>query len=1159
MTQFSRSPDDMNSELTLVGYLNEYSREVMPIAATPLFQNGNVRYIREGNDIHQIDPDQLRDLENRGWLTWRSPLAVSSDFGRVLLYESEADVDASIDPAGLVETYLLPSQEKKTRNDLACAYIRRALKSLRLVTGQTFDADDRHMAAAMDHLARAARARPELIAVRALRASIADYSRSLSTVNSELAEFEFELSKYDIRESVVSISKEHTVIGRKWRNFFIAKEQLNVSLENASPERPLVYESTAPNDPLAFSWICDITDLFTSCIPLKPYEALVNTVGFLQFLVLHALSMPESRMTYELKVYLAGLPAKNSPVFLNIEDTNKTLSLWSESDDAHAAALAGRFRGIVSLVWCDKIDLENHASVAYMRYERDKERTPLRALEYMVALLEMERGRDSIHDRYRSLVNQGILMGLLERLKMQTEAFELAKRITAEADFHDISQDYATSTGKSKKNTGNAIESVGNAYTTVGYAQFGRADYEAAEKSYGMALKFLQVRLAHDRQVNNPPNIRLLDRIAFATYVLALIRNDRSLAQQAVSRYSEMNALNGKLTTWQSNCLRIAKDLLDGKGAENPLKSIRENIGSSPTLSSQIRRIVWTAYGRTLRSQSTRDHEAAAPTYTTDFGELIGELKNLYQEDPNNPEVVLNLLKATVAAFSSASTFLHSDDYGAARYFLDKDSSQTLAASLKSQIDNVWPPAIDNLDLHLTVRHSLELLAKYFLRMRQYLSAQQFNDLLLHLAPKDAVANMRKKSLEGLCAIDLTAILKATQSLASMATFFETTARDRNEAARLWFEAGVVCSNGVLRVRPENSEILRKESTRFYSQAVKALSPPHPAAVFKLAENLHLAGESSEAIEHLNRIASNDYRAAVLFGQIVCSTPELQNAVPMADRHLANALSTYVLNPRPSRRPIQLLLDIGCSLYRQHPTKVAPEWLCDVKKLATQPDIFEAALQVLLRHRVFEDQLTSTCLLLLRGGRGDSARLLSYYLGALAKRKAPELLRTVDSLPHMPSLEREDIVAITPLLSDPAIDSKAFLKNVGLWTNDLDVWWRTVSEKKINKDLLNIANSSSPKLINAQTLIGDTGLNELDGIRSVWVDRVALLDMRQALFGNRQVNSFYKLNEGGVTLVWDKDDYGIPSESDAFLEYSAVGIGARYFSSRREILVPFTA
>jgi hypothetical protein len=323
--------------------------------------------------------------------------------------------------------------------------------------------------------------------------------------------------------------------------------------------------------------------------------------------------------------------------------------------------------------------------------------------------------------------------------------------------------------------------------------------------------------------------------------------------------------------------------------------------------------------------------------------------------------------------------------------------------------------------------------------------------------------------------------------------------------------------------------------------------------VFRLAENLHLSGESDKAIDYLGKMEEKDFRAAVLLGRIICSKSEMTNIVPIAEQRVANALRHHLSRQPISRFAVQRLLDVACCLYKKQTVPAAPEWLKLLQAAVRRPEIFGAGLDVLLRHRVFDEKLTELCNELLQQQRGDDKRVLRYYLGSLANRLTTDYGKIVSSLREAPVLTHEDVVAITPCFNETSVNSKTFLEDLRFWTDDLEVWWHKVSETDINDKLLRSVKSVDPVLVDAHTFVESARVAE----RSVWIDKDAFMRLRTALLGNSQRGSFAQIDDCGVAFSWTASEALIPNESDPFVQYSAARVDARYFSSNRQIVVGF--
>jgi hypothetical protein len=273
----------MNHQLMVVGYLNSFARDVTPVAATPLFQVDGKRYVREGEQRREIDKDQLEELEHGGWLNWELPQAIPSDDGRILVHDNPIDLLYGNEPPGLLKSYLLPGEEQAKRNELATAYLNRALNELYLVIGNNLNSHEQHFDAALTHLGYLARARPDLVATRALRAVITDYCRNIRAVNAELAETQFELSRYGIREWDLDLWYDHT-IARGWRNFIISQDGVRVIAESEDGAQRVAYEASGGVDTFGLWWFQNVSKLVTECAPLKPYRELITTVSLFQLL-----------------------------------------------------------------------------------------------------------------------------------------------------------------------------------------------------------------------------------------------------------------------------------------------------------------------------------------------------------------------------------------------------------------------------------------------------------------------------------------------------------------------------------------------------------------------------------------------------------------------------------------------------------------------------------------------------------------------------------------------------------------------------------------------------------------------------------------------------------------------------------------------------------
>lgn len=173
----------MKSQVSIVGYLNRYTKDVVPISATPIFYADGTMYVRELEGRRIIDQHEENELSDTGWLTrFPEPISVPSDEGRILLYEDLSNHT-------LVEQYLLPNEEKAMRSRLANTYLGMVLDALRKMPGDIITIDK-----GLDRVARSGSG-TETILARIAKALIAHSLGNLPAFNAELAEIEFEMRR----------------------------------------------------------------------------------------------------------------------------------------------------------------------------------------------------------------------------------------------------------------------------------------------------------------------------------------------------------------------------------------------------------------------------------------------------------------------------------------------------------------------------------------------------------------------------------------------------------------------------------------------------------------------------------------------------------------------------------------------------------------------------------------------------------------------------------------------------------------------------------------------------------------------------------------------------------------------------------------------------
>lgn len=1167
----------MSAELKVIGYLNRFERDALPIAATPVFQFGDRRYVRERSSKRDIDMNEMIELEDGGWITWVNASVVNSDEGRFLLHEDLSDLLHDNHPAGLVQSYLLPSEEHTRRTELATAYLSKALRTLCMIeSGDIQDADNNMpIEYAMNELEHIARARPEMMAVRVLKAAIADNFDNSAQMNAEMAQIKFEFSRCGISEWIVDMDNNPDS-GRGWHTFEISENSLKV-IPTASKNFPgrEGYESTVTVDPFSLLWFREIEKLVCTLKWLAVYGNLLKTVSLFQLLILHVRKQKQEELSTEkLKRFLVSMPMKSSPLLINLGRESPTLnfSIWgsTSTDDKLVAlenALAGRIIGMLTLNAKQNGNIDLVADTLSNNILKMPVSVRIRNVK---ALLEIENERSGGGKLYRELFYRSCVMKAYEELKLTKREEEEGRLLVARADYQYLANAYGDPqySHYEHHNIGNAIDSVWYTQCRIGQLHFRLNEYDAAENLFEQACQYLQFRMGHQ---DDAPIIRLLDSYAYSTYMLALLQSDRVLAAKAVELYNKLMIFTA-LGYWQEKCLRNAQALKQGSGLSDDevQEFIRSVLANAVTVypssnHEMLRARVWKLYGMSIRKQNNETDSIGGLEH---FDDLFMKLTEWHQNEPSNDEVAIMRLKACIATFKfSLSKFeLLSDSYETSSYALSYQFTKERAASLDMVLQDFMLPGQNTQDfrrtndIRKTKEHAIELLAKYFFSYcRDYETAKRYNDYLIASDPNDLIATMRKHFILAEMASTQQDVIDTAKSLEKSAAEYREKG-DADEAARRFFQAGAIYSSAAIRFSNDNN--LRQGAIGLYREAVATKRPPHLAAVYRLAENLYLVGETSESINYISRIDETDWRAAVLYGRIVCSTFDSTN-ISVAENRLTIALQ-HLLQQRPPhlRAQVRKLVDVGCSLSvlrGPFPQDVEHQWMKVIRETYNDEAIFGACLNVLLNQQIFAQDLAEIAKKTFRNSRIDKhmREIRDYYLGYIFRKGSPSL-----DIGAAGTLKPAEVIAIVPDIGR-IIDTSGrsevrdlFQRNE-LWSPDLDIWLSDIQKDlETNTKMLKLAEKVKPKLVSIDQLMGSFKSDKkLKAEESVWVDAGVLRDLCQILSPSTEPN--LQLDSNGISLSFPKSEGFLTVDSDSIIKYSTNRLGGNYLPTNREIRLPF--
>jgi hypothetical protein len=280
----------MREKLEIIGYLNLYGRDVTPIALDAIFRQGDRRFLCRGEAEVLLSDDDIENYEADSFIQWVAPLAVPSTAGRFLYHEDATEVASGKSMPCLTFSYLAPTEEFALRTQLAMAYLDRADHALRAIRDT---AKQEAFQSACALLERVARARPDFITARVIKAIIASEFDDDVGVETELAEIEFEWTRLGTKNWKVLGDRHSPIYERNlaWKRFEVGENSLAAFSDSYPLHKQADHETIAKIDALAISvfekigeWVTPGNNMYPY---FWPYRNLLFTIALLDLVGTH--------------------------------------------------------------------------------------------------------------------------------------------------------------------------------------------------------------------------------------------------------------------------------------------------------------------------------------------------------------------------------------------------------------------------------------------------------------------------------------------------------------------------------------------------------------------------------------------------------------------------------------------------------------------------------------------------------------------------------------------------------------------------------------------------------------------------------------------------------------------------------------------------------
>lgn len=1150
--------------LEIIGHLNRYGRNVTPMAVDAVFRRGRQRFVWRSTGEVLLSDHDIESYEIDDFITWLSPWRVGSTSGRLLYHEDINDVRQGGAVPSLVYSYLTPSEESAIRTELAVAYLAQASECLAPI-GDTGDQQALQLAyAKLDSVARAS---PGVITTKVVQSIIANELEDAVGVETELAEIMFEWSRLRTQDWYVDLNRGQDVKrGRGWEGVEVLANSLTALGAHYRTKERTRLTSEVQIDPLMIAMINCIGTWTAeeSRFPpvFKLYRNLLLTAVTCDLVNLPHHDLYESEGGRDWQVFLTTLSLKNEkPFTLSVLQQHHEFCLWGGAPSAEVPAsirvqvLSGRLRGIHAKSCLTATQLEE-SSGRWGRYLIDGggatslDITPHLQISWGNTLLEILPCRELTPERRLGyeILNRNNLAQAFHKVRCFDLALEQAAKITEIADLSQLSLSWDRANNRDdgfqprkKEIDGarNALEALAGAHNRLGFAAFGRNQIDLSEEHFLLACRALE-------PIGQLDNDRLVERLAFAKYMLSLLRASGDMAREASFLYDRLRVLlGGELSIWQNKCATVAKSLTRKTGS-SPMETIREALRSASselesTSQNELVRKIGLALSRsglshhggtatpprhTLSAESSVDELTGAASGIETLADLVVPLINEMENGEGKTSTVRSLLlSAAVHVLQHYTKNSTSDWFGSREYSQNMDRAQALSSSMVAHLARHGSPGV------FAHNAAYEALAQYYLKTRKFDAAKAANNEYLSLNPDDRIAKMRSGILEGLLSSELSGAMAAGNEMEQRAAAMM--GKDAPEAARLWFAAGEIYSSAAHRFAAAAMQKPRKEAIRCYRIVANRT---HPAPVFRLAQNLYYDGQLLAALNSLQDLPWDDLRAAILFGRIVHSETGAESFRHEAATRVARALSALVLQPVVSKRSLDSLVDIACCLEKSEAENADSAWIHVLTRCALRNDIFGFSLDRLCQRRLYPVALVERAREHLGSARRDSMKILRYYLASVAHGSGEADI----DLKTAASVDSEDLVAVS-LASNRGEDQwfrhafelfSAVLPSSANRQQKILIDAAQKLENSIAPKLLRIARDAVPRLVRPSTFVKfDIGSED----RYVWVDQAGLRSIGEILGIDLHAAG------GGIELA-----EGVSVENAPVLAWTAPCVGATF-------------